>query len=78
MSLEKLNLGRRRIDGEWIVAKKDWQEVKKRQKTKGSSGMSMSMDNASPPGSGPQAEYKPEMDEMRCILYAHGGTFVCE
>ena len=53
------------IDGEWIVAKKDWQEVKRRQKSR-----AMSMDDAP---QGPAPEYKPEMDQMRCILYAHGG-----
>ena len=55
------------IDGEWIVAKKDWQEVKRKQKSR-----AMSMDDAP---QGPASEYKPEMDQMRCILYAHGGTW---
>ena len=56
------------IDGEWIVAKKDWQEVKKKQKARG-----VSVDGGIP--AGPSTEYKPEMDQMRCILYAHGGGY---
>lgn len=63
-----------RVDGEWIVAKKDWQEAKKKQKARG-----MSMEGASLDSGNTHQElspgYQPEMDEMRCILYAHGGAF---
>ncbi|KAI0753082.1 hypothetical protein C8Q80DRAFT_1097008 [Daedaleopsis nitida] len=61
------------VDAEWIVAKKDWQEAKKKQKARGMSMEGASLDSGNthqelPPG------YQPEMDEMRCILYAHGGS----
>ena len=66
------------MDAEWIVAKKDYQEAKKKQKARQmsmstSSPLSRDSDEASqemPPS------YQPEMDEMRCVLYAHGGTSV--
>lgn len=63
------------MDAEWIVAKKDYQEAKRKQKARERSMNSSSpgfqdAENASqemPP------TYQPEMDEMRCVLYAHGG-----
>ncbi|KAI1785206.1 alpha/beta-hydrolase [Ganoderma leucocontextum] len=65
------------VDAEWIVAKKDYQEAKRKQKAR-----RMSMDASSPgpqDGENPNQEippsYQPEMDEMRCILYAHGGGY---
>lgn len=71
------------IDAEWITDHKDYQEAKKRNKakhkessnteiptsesdTQASSGLPASSSNEG-------NIYKEEMDEMRCILYAHGG-----
>ncbi|KAI0359652.1 alpha/beta-hydrolase [Trametes cingulata] len=63
------------VDAEWIVAKKDWQEAKKRQKARGvSTDGPASLDPGNPNQEMP-ATYQPEMDEMRCILYAHGGGY---
>ena len=61
------------IDGEWIVAKKDWQEAKRRQKAMSAGAAADAQNQASAADS----EYKAEMDQMRCILYAHGGVFRC-
>ncbi|KAF5321266.1 hypothetical protein D9619_001666 [Psilocybe cf. subviscida] len=66
------------VDGQWMTAKKDWQEEKKRHKSrqereKNSMG--------SPPGSATGSQFKDEpvydkdMDAMRCILYLHGGGY---
>lgn len=69
-----------RVDSQWIVAKKDWREAKKRSKEQGqhkdrkqnasekTNGSAFTDDD---PDSG---AYQEEMDEMRCILYAHGGN----
>ena len=67
------------VDAEWIVAKKDYQEAKKKQKAR---EMSMSTSSAGPQDSENASQemppsYQPEMDEMRCVLYAHGGTCLC-
>ena len=61
------------IDGEWIVAKKDWQEAKRRQKAMSAGAAADAQNQASAADS----EYKAEMDQMRCILYAHGGVSRC-
>lgn len=62
-----------RVDAQWIVTKKDWQEAKRRHK--------MQQTKTDSPGGDAFAEsstdseaYNKEMDGMRCILYAHGGT----
>lgn len=62
------------VDGEWIVAKKDWQEAKRRQKARESTSDGGPSLDASQPSQEMPATYQPEMDEMRCILYAHGGA----
>ena len=76
-----------RVDGEWIVAKKDWQEAKKRAKSKESrdedkerreketnksTQQSSTADSASTEDPS-ESGYTPDMDEQRCILYFHGG-----
>ncbi|KAH7928695.1 alpha/beta-hydrolase [Leucogyrophana mollusca] len=77
--------GVRGIDGEWITAKKDWQDAKKRWKAQEKRRES-SFTNSPPtdpeeaPEDGPSSSnstdvYDEEMDEMRCILYAHGGGY---
>jgi hypothetical protein len=62
-----------RVDAQWITTKKDWQEAKRRHK--------MQQAKKDNPGGDASAEsgadsgvYNKEMDRMRCILYAHGGT----
>ena len=72
-----------RVDAEWIVAKKDWEEAKKRQKSQdkqrtASLGKNGRKSNSAPtvPVATPDEEegsYDADMDEMRCILYTHGG-----
>ncbi|RPD68091.1 alpha/beta-hydrolase [Lentinus tigrinus ALCF2SS1-7] len=62
------------VDAEWIVAKKDWQEAKKKQKARGMSHDGAPVENGNTQQELP-AQYQPEMDEMRCILYAHGGGY---
>ena len=61
------------VDAEWIVAKKDWQEAKKRQKAREASTDGPASLDAGHPSQEMPASYQPEMDQMRCILYAHGG-----
>jgi hypothetical protein len=70
------------VDGEWIVARKDWQEAKKRAKSKErrdknkerekSAQQSSTTDSASAEDTS-EPDYTPDMDEQRCILYFHGG-----
>ncbi|KAG2132290.1 uncharacterized protein EDB93DRAFT_1094005 [Suillus bovinus] len=73
------------IDAEWITARKDYQEAKKRSKAKHKESPKTEIptsDRNTPNPSGLLASssnesniYKEEMDEMRCILYAHGGGY---
>ena len=76
----------RSVDGEWIVTKKDWQEAEKRhkahEKQRSSSGKNSRKSESTPvtppPGlaeetAAPNEPDMNEMDEMRCILYTHGG-----
>lgn len=63
------------VDGQWIAAKKDWLEAKRKYKmqeatAKGSAGTPEASPNAQD-----QGLYEEEMDEMRCILYLHGGAY---
>ncbi|KAJ6631524.1 hypothetical protein B0H10DRAFT_2299906 [Mycena sp. CBHHK59/15] len=57
------------VDAQWVTAKKDWQEAKRRykmhQKSKPASEASVNPEADSAP-------YEEHMDEMRCILYSHG------
>ncbi|KXN87458.1 AB hydrolase superfamily protein C4A8.06c [Leucoagaricus sp. SymC.cos] len=67
------------VDAQWITAKKDWREAKRRRKM----CEAQSSHNATAsPGLEPQSEpsnddgtYEKHMDEMRCILYLHGGGY---
>ncbi|EGO26401.1 hypothetical protein SERLADRAFT_414458 [Serpula lacrymans var. lacrymans S7.9] len=72
------------VDAEWITARKDWREAKKR--TKAYEKQKKSSTDPSPKGksdtdlegeepSNGTDTYNEEMDEMRCILYAHGGGY---
>jgi hypothetical protein len=57
------------IDAEWIMEKKHWRQSVRQERTgsspTGSRGVDTDDANA----------YLPEMDEMRCLLWAHGGSF---
>lgn len=68
------------VDAQWITAKKDWREAKKRYK------MHQNQMSDAEPGSFQPSEqpartlngnmsgtYEKHMDEMRCVLYIHGG-----
>jgi hypothetical protein len=100
------NLRLRRLDAEWITAKKHWQDAQRRAKeqsaptdgsksgsTEGHDLRDISLENTtstavpesesednheSPPALNDteprdSCSYQPEMDDLRCILYAHGG-----
>ncbi|KAJ3756791.1 Alpha/Beta hydrolase protein [Lentinula raphanica] len=59
------------VDAQWITAKKDWQEAKRRYRDKEKTqreGKHEGTENES-------ATYNQDMDMMRCILYAHGGGY---
>lgn len=71
------------IDAEWVTSKKDWQAAKKRRTQSEKNGTTSP---SSPPNtdstantqtSNPEASstYHRDMDELRCILYAHGGGY---
>lgn len=77
-----------RVDAEWITARKDWQEAKRKykaQQRKESKEMSTGeAGTASVPETPPvegkddesEAGYSPDMDEMRCVLWSHGGAYL--
>jgi hypothetical protein len=63
------------VDAQWITAKKDWKEAKRRHKMHREQKLK---DLPSPPPTEhvkgkPEAVYEKDMDAMRCILYLHGG-----
>lgn len=62
------------VDAQWITAKKDWEESKRRHKLQRQKGL------AEPPSDGSEAGqtkneavYDKDMDASRCIIYLHGG-----
>ena len=61
------------VDAQWITAKKDWQEAKRRHKMHREQNLTDSPSSPSTDGK-PEAVYEKDMDAMRCILYLHGGT----
>jgi hypothetical protein len=63
-----------RVDAQWVTAKKDWQEAKRRYKM---NNKSKTPAEAPVDAAADSAPYEAHMDEMRCILYAHGGTYDC-
>lgn len=73
------------IDAEWITARKDYQMAKKRGKARHkensdteipTGGSDIPTPSRLPASSSNESNiYKQEMDEMRCILYAHGGGY---
>ena len=62
------------VDAEWIATKKDWQESEKKHKAHEKDKSRSSSNSTQIDGEEAPAEYDPDMDEMRCILYSHGGT----
>ncbi|KAF8841752.1 alpha/beta-hydrolase [Paxillus ammoniavirescens] len=70
------------VTGEWVTTKKDWEEAKKRRKAfekkKEGKAASPPLQRPAevPPSSSEQSNvYDEDMDESRCILYAHGGGY---
>jgi len=68
------------IDAQWITAKKDWREAKRRHKMRATPSDSVSRGaHPNPEAQGDPSKsdindaYEKNMDEMRCILYLHGG-----
>lgn len=71
------------VDAEWIAAKKDWQEAKRKFKAQEKGGKTengRARATAESSQSGVREDtpphYQPEMDDMPCILYTHGGKVV--
>ena len=64
-----------RVDAQWMTAKKDWQELKRKHKTTQRSAKenSESMRSTDEGENAPEGTYDKNMDAMRCILYLHGG-----
>ena len=62
------------VDAQWITAKKDWEESKRRHKLQRQKGFTDSS-SGSPEGgqAANEAVYDKDMDATRCILYLHGG-----
>jgi hypothetical protein len=61
------------IDAQWITAKKDWREAKKRRKTQQEQSSQPPQDQNGQADGESNGTYEEYMDEMRCILYIHGG-----
>ena len=70
------------VDGEWIVAKKDWKEAQRRAKSRERRDKSKERKEQKKPSQEPSTDpvedpaesgYTPDMDDQRCILYLHGG-----
>ncbi|KAL5512614.1 hypothetical protein ACEPAG_3267 [Sanghuangporus baumii] len=62
--------GVRGVDAQWIVARKDHQRVRKQQRQHRQQAEHLKQDPHEE-----DAVYDPEMDELRCILYFHGGGY---
>ncbi|KAG6850876.1 hypothetical protein H0H93_007494 [Arthromyces matolae] len=68
------------VDAQWITARKDWENAKRRHKmherAKASESVpSIPADDALPDSTADTPIYEQHMDEMRCILYSHGGGY---
>lgn len=64
------------VDGEWMVAKKAWQEAEERaesEKYRGRSSQQPATTDSAPVEDTSEPDYTPDMDEQRCILFFHGG-----
>lgn len=74
--------GLRGVDCQWIALSKDWQEAKRRRKenehlqrqnTTSKKGKAPATEK--PTEGHPEPDYSADMDEMRCMLYFHGGGY---
>ncbi|KAF8178667.1 hypothetical protein K438DRAFT_1844188 [Mycena galopus ATCC 62051] len=61
------------VDAQWVTAKKDWEEAKRRYKMQNKYKMPAEVPVVDPAAD--SAPYEEHMDEMRCILYSHGGGY---
>ena len=62
------------VDAQWITAKKDWKESKRRHQLQRSKGFTDFSSAGSETGQAKnEAAYDKDMDATRCILYFHGG-----
>ncbi|KIY46189.1 alpha/beta-hydrolase [Fistulina hepatica ATCC 64428] len=59
------------MDAQWIAAKRDYKEAKRQYKMREEELNSATSNNADAQNS----VYEKDMDEMRCILYSHGGGY---
>lgn len=63
-----------RVDAQWITAKKDWKESKRKHKLQREKGSTDSSSGGPEAGDAKnEAVYDKDMDASRCILYFHGG-----
>ena len=62
------------VDAQWITAKKDWKESKRKHNLQRSKGLT-DFSSAGPEvgQAKDEAAYDKDMDATRCILYFHGG-----
>ncbi|ORX35612.1 hypothetical protein BD324DRAFT_652162 [Kockovaella imperatae] len=63
------------VEAEWIITKKDWKDYQARErdwKTKAESEQIGLMQDG---GLDKDGEFRKEMDELRCMLYIHGGAY---
>ncbi|KLO13653.1 alpha/beta-hydrolase [Schizopora paradoxa] len=78
--------GLKGVDAQWIVAKKDYHKAMKQKKEfermskERGRGRTQNREEARNDseevnGEGDESMYRPEMDQMRCILYFHGGGY---
>lgn len=76
----------RGVEAQWVAAKKDWEQTKKKDKEKNKHGAETHQDDNledklrdamhdTERKEDPDAEYLPEMDPLRCMLYIHGGGY---
>ncbi|KAF5355029.1 hypothetical protein D9756_005501 [Leucocoprinus leucothites] len=70
------------VDAQWITAKKDWREAKRRRRMRQTQSDPVREEpnsNSDVHGRSPKGDdhsaYEKYMDEMRCILYLHGGGY---
>jgi len=64
-----------RVDAQWIVAKRDWREAKRRHSQKQNPHQFPKDQTASTSSNEEEDDgtYNKDMDAMRCILFLHGG-----
>lgn len=63
------------VDAQWITAKKDWEESKRRHERQWAKGFTHSSSNPEVGDAKHEAVYDKDMDASRCILYLHGGGY---